>query len=107
MNRIKNTLRTQFSPEISFALKPGAPFRVAAETQLEKLKGRLLRQALQEAADPELYAPLRRAANEAAALAWINRYPLLLFPLLFEEKAHTARRHTARQAEIRRRSRVH
>jgi hypothetical protein len=106
MNRIKTALEPQFSPEISFALTPSAPFRLVTDTELERLKGRLLQQALQEATDPELCAPLRRAANEAAALAWINRYPLLLFPLLFEEKAQRARHQTARQAEIRR-GRVH
>ena len=49
---------------------------------------------------PELNAPLRRAANEAAALAWVTLYPLLVFPVLFEEKAAAAVRQTERQARI-------
>ena len=105
--RAKNKrIETQFGPETRFAViaTPAAPFRAEQENELEQLKGRLLVQALQEASDAELHAPLRRAANEAAALAWSAQYPLLLFPVLFEEKAHTAARQTARQAKIPRRS---
>ncbi len=54
---------------------------------------------------PDLTAPLRRAANEAAALAWLTPYALLVFPTLLEEKAQAARHQTLRQAGIRRRSR--
>jgi len=43
---------------------------------------------------------LRHAANEAAALAWAALYPLLVFPVLFEEKTATAVRHAERQARI-------
>ncbi len=51
-------------------------------------------------AKPELNASIRRAANEAAALAWVTFYPLLLFPALFEEKIRHALRHAERQARI-------
>ena len=47
----------------------------------------------------------RRAANEAAALAWITAYPLLVFPALFDEKADMAISRAERQEEIRERSR--
>jgi hypothetical protein len=47
-----------------------------------------------------LNAPLRRAANEAAALAWVTFYPLLVFPVLFEEKTAVAVRQAQRQARI-------
>jgi len=43
---------------------------------------------------------LRRAANEAAALAWVTTFPLLVFPVLFEEKTALAVRQAARQARI-------
>jgi hypothetical protein len=43
---------------------------------------------------------LRRAANEAAALAWASIYPLLVFPVLFEEKTQAALRQAERQARI-------
>ena len=52
------------------------------------------------AAAPEMTVPLRRAANEAAALAWVTFYPLLVFPALFEEKIAAALRHAERQARI-------
>jgi hypothetical protein len=60
---------------------------------------------LAEAPTPELNPPLRRAANDAAALAWDTLYPLLVFPVLFEEKIEAALRHATRQACIRERSR--
>ena len=43
---------------------------------------------------------MRRAANEAAALAWATLYPLLVFPVLFEEKIEAALRQAERQARI-------
>ena len=106
MNRKNDRIETKFALENRFALiaAPAAPFRALQETELERLKTRLLQQALRDSTDSELSAPLRRAANDAAALAWATWYPLLLFPLLFEEKAQEATRQTARQAAIRQRS---
>jgi hypothetical protein len=43
---------------------------------------------------------LRRAANDAAALAWATLYPLLVFPVLFEEQTRAALRQAERQARI-------
>ena len=84
---------------------PEAPFRATEETILERLKNRLLRSELNRVAEVELTAPVRRAANEAAALAWETTVPLLVFPALFEEKVRTALGQAARQAAIRERSR--
>jgi hypothetical protein len=53
----------------------------------------------------DMNARLRRAANDAAALAWTTNVPLLVFPALFEEKAQLAFRQAARQECIRERSR--
>ena len=99
---------TRFAPETRFDVTPvpAAPFRGAVEAQLDRLKDGLLLQLLNEATAPELNAPLRRAANEAAALAWLTPFPLLLFPTLLEEKAQTARKQVAKQARVRRRSRT-
>ena len=80
---------------------PTAPFRGAVENELEQLKNRLLRRELQLAEDVEQNVFLRRAANEAAALAWLTPYPLLLLPTLLEEKARCAKRKAARQQRIR------
>ena|ERR1051326_1972665 len=106
MNRHNNRIETEFAPETRFAViaAPATPFRIAQESDLERLKARLLQQALRQCNDPALNAPLRRAANDAAALAWVHWYPLLLFPTLFEEKARDAALQAMRQAAIRRRT---
>jgi len=72
---------------------------------LEQLKQRLLRTSLDGTVQVDLFAPLRRAANEAAAVAWMTAFPLLFFPGLFEEKIEAARRQVARQQNVRARSR--
>ena len=95
-------LPARFSPETRFELRPAppVPFRADLETQFEQLKSLLLAERLAVVAQPELTAPLRRAANDAAALAWVSQYPLLVFPALFEEKSRVAERQTKRQARI-------
>jgi hypothetical protein len=80
------------------------PFRATLETELDRLKNRLVLNYLSEFAEPEFNRLLRQAANEAAALAGISAYPLLLLPSLLEEKAREARRQVARQNVIRSRS---
>ena len=101
MNQNRTRVLTEFAPETRFDVRPNppAPFRAVQETEFERLKNRLLAEELQ-VAETELNAPLRRAANEAAALAWVTLYPLLVFPTLFEEKIAAAVRQTARQARI-------
>jgi len=101
MNRKLTKVPAEFGPETRFELRPAppTPFRAVQETELERLKIRLLAEALAGAA-PELNLPLRRAANEAAALAWVTFCPLLVFPGLFEEKIKAAFRQARRQARI-------
>lgn len=105
MNRTYRTVPTSFGPETRFEVTPAAPapFRATQETELERLKNRLLLATLEEA-DPDNNVYLRRAANEAAALAWVTPYPLLVFPALFEEKTETVLLQAEKQANIRRRS---
>ena len=100
--RPRRRVPTEFDPETRFELRPTppAPFRAFQETELERLKKRLLAAQLAYATEPELNAPLRHAANEAAALAWMTLYPLLVFPVLFEEKTRAAVRQARRQARI-------
>lgn len=102
MNTTKNRVATRFAPETRFALQPGpaAPFRANLETEFERLKNRLLAAQLETLEQPQLNAPLRRAANEAAALAWVTLYPLLVFPALFEEKTNAEIRQAERQARV-------
>lgn len=97
---------TRFGPETRFELQPApaAPFRATQETALERLKSRILREFLSDLPEPRLNGYLRRAANEAAALAWVTPYPLLVFPTLFEEKAEAAILQAERQVSVRERS---
>ena len=75
------------------------PFRAVQETEFERLKNKLLAEQLLAAA-PGLNATLRRAANDATALAWATLFPLLVFPVLFEEKTRAAFQQAERQARI-------
>ncbi len=99
MNKPNNKLRAEFGPETRFEVRPAppAPFRATQEDEFERLKSRLLTETLLATARPDMNAAIRRAANEAAALAWVTFYPLLVFPLLFEGKARNALRHGERQ----------
>src|SRR5476649_335376 len=101
MNKNKTFVPTEFGPETRFELRPAppAPFRDTQETEFERLKHKLLAQQLIEAT-PELNVSLRRAANDAAALAWATVFPLLVFPVLFEEKTEAAVLRAGRQARI-------
>ncbi len=102
MKKNKTFVPTEFGPETRFELRnsPPAPFRATQETEFERLKNQLLIRQLAEVPTPELIPPLRRAANEAAALAWVTQFPLLVFPVLFEEKTAVAVRQAERQARI-------
>jgi hypothetical protein len=101
MNKNKTRVPTEFGPETRFELRPtpSVPFRAVQENEFERLKNKLLAEQLIEAT-PELNAPLRRAANDAAALAWATVFPLLVFPALFEEKIAAAVLRVERQARI-------
>ena len=95
-----------FAPETRFEVRPAppAPFRATQETGLDRLKNRLLLQALKGLTEPEFNGHVRRAANEAAALAWVTPFPLLVFPGLLEEKIEAALLQAERQESVRRRS---
>ena len=100
MNTNKIRIPAEFAAETRFELrpKPTIQFRAFQEKAFERLKNRLLAQELTEA--PELNVPLQRAANDAAALAWATVFPLLVFPVLFEEKTDAAVLRAGRQARI-------
>jgi hypothetical protein len=101
-------VKTRFGPETRFEIGPipPVPFRGTLENDLDALKARLLKEELARAENPALNPLLRRAANDAASLAWFTPFPLLVFPVLLEEKAQAARRQEARQRQIRSRSRA-
>jgi hypothetical protein len=102
MNKNETRVPARFGPETRFEMRPAppAPFRATQETEFERLKSHLLARQLAEVPTPELNPTLRRAANEAAALAWATLYPLLVFPVLFEEKTQAALHQAERQARI-------
>lgn len=106
MNEKHRRLKTEFGPDTRFELRPvaEASFRAVSEDRFEDLKARLLKESLAGAWEPRLNSQLRRAANEAAALAWLTYYPLLVFPVLFEEKALAALSVAARQERVREQS---
>lgn len=107
MKTKRTTILTRFEQEKRFDVTPvpAVPFRGLRETELELFKNRLLQVALDEAEDAELYAPLRRAAAEAAGNAWLTPFPLLFLPALFEEKVAATRRQFERAQSVRLRSR--
>ena len=106
MNTNYRRVPTRFGPETRFEVKPAppVPFRAAQETELERLKTRLLLRALNHLDEPEYNAYIRRAANEAAAIAWVTPYPLLTFPELFAEKIDAALVYAKHQESVRERS---
>jgi hypothetical protein len=97
------TVPTRFARDVRFEV-PTVPYRATETTALEELKARLLRQLLEQTTDPAQNIALRRAANDAAALAWVTPYPTLVFPVLFDETAQTALLQCRRQARVRQRS---
>ncbi len=99
----KTKVPTVFGPDTRFELNPAppVPFRAVLEDEFERLTARLLRERLATAETARFGDELRRAANEAAALAWVTTFPLLFFPALFEEKVVGATRRLARQAAMR------
>lgn len=102
MIRTPTRLKAHFGPETRFEVLPlpPAPFRATQESDFERLKNRLLTEILLATGRPELNAAIRRAANEAAALAWVTFYPLLVFPGLFEEKLNHAVRQPAATTKV-------
>ncbi len=106
MKTYNRRVPTRFGPETRFDVRPAppAPFRAFQENQLEQLKDRLLAAKLWELPQADYNVYVRRAANEAVALAWVTPYPTLVFPALFEEKAETALLQAERQERIRERS---
>ena len=99
-------IATEFGKDTRFNVGIAAPPRFGGgEPELEQLKNELLLERLETALEPNADAYVRHAASEAAALAWVTPYPLLVFPALFEEKADAALARLERQTQIREQSR--
>lgn len=76
------------------------------EPALDVLVARLLAEQLSKVQDAALRERLRRAAAEAASIAWSTSYPLLTLPELFAEKEREARSQHERQQAIQQRNRA-
>ncbi len=103
MNEKHRRVRARFAPAVRFNVKT-VPVRPAQTAELEQLKNRLLGGLSNGVIDEKSRELLRRAANDAAALVWLTGWPLLLFPLLLEEKVRAAQVQQQRQARVRQRS---
>ncbi len=98
----KAEIRLNRWTEGSFELElESAPCRGPLEARLEVLKTRLVKQLLRKHSAPELAPEILWAANEAAALAWCTRVPLLVLPALLEEKVANAINRCRKQSELR------
>lgn len=71
--------------------------RRRAEGGLDRLREGLLNQTLAQVQSTALVRPILRAAQEAAALAWLEEFPLLVFPCLLQEKVDAAKHRAQRQ----------
>ena len=74
--------------------------RCGATVELERLKKCLLYEHTRAVSDAMLQDWLKRGADEAASIAWATPYPLLVFPLLLDEKLSEARRKAEVQKSI-------
>ena len=104
--KISNTTKqvpTRFGQETRFELTPRFNAVTLEQTRstFHQLKARLLEPVLEKVAeDPVAQRQLRLAANEAAAVAWTTGFPLLVLPVLLEEKAAEVEEHAARQEQV-------
>ena len=60
--------------------------------ELEALKVRLVVEQQRAGSDPDVQSWFARAADEAASIACATTYPLLVFPMLLQEKIEDAER---------------
>ena len=101
-----HNLAAEFNPAARSDPNPvsAARLRARAIDALEELKQRLLLETARVRSDSATLSCLRRAAEEAASLAWTTPFPLLVLPELFAEKAAEACLRSQRQRDIRQRS---
>ncbi|MGZ8898724.1 MAG: hypothetical protein ACXW3Z_01395 [Limisphaerales bacterium] len=91
--------RFDFDEGDEFELPPRFE-RQELETRFNGLKEELLGELLEETETLDLHPRLKQAANEAAGIAWMTEFPLLVFPALFDELAKRERTRQNRQRQI-------
>src|SRR6266849_3786887 len=72
--------------------------------ELEQFKRCLLHEHRSATVDSQVQPWLSRAADEAASIAWATPYPMLVLPVLLEERLKDARRRAELQQTIYERS---
>ncbi len=104
-NRARH-LSAQFEPSIEFelAFQPGTVSPKSVRIRFQELEHRLLEEILGGSANSILREIMHGVANEAAALAWTTQFPLLIMPVLFQEKARSVRLQRERQHRVSMRS---
>ena len=100
MNRTTKSLA-----EFESAAAMARPRRRLLEQELDELKEQLLK-PLHSVGNARLVAELRWVANEVSALAWFSACPILVLPMLLEEKTQQALHRWRRQEQIRARESV-
>jgi hypothetical protein len=105
-NTHKHQLAVRFAAPTHFSVSlPGVARRDWVDANLDRFKHRLLQNLLEDKRWLMLESSFRQAADEAASLAWTTPFPLLVLPILLEEKARIARLRALRQEQIQWRSR--
>jgi hypothetical protein len=102
---IPETTTTTVNATLNLSLTARRPAGGPA-ARLAALQRQLLAAATAGITDRETRACLRRAAQDAGALAWLSGFPLLTFPELFEEQKRIALSRLQRQRDIRARSQI-
>jgi hypothetical protein len=106
MTKKTTTAKARSGPETLFqAAAPAAPFRALQQDRFERLRAKLVEEKLEALFVASEAGLIQRAANEAAALAWVSPFPLLVFPALFEENYERALLRQERQDQVWQRSR--
>ena len=91
--------RFDFDQGDAFELPPRFERR-ELETRFADMKDELLNELLEETETLDLHPRFKQAANEAAGLAWMTEFPLLVYPELFGEIAKRERVNQHRQRQI-------
>lgn len=92
----------RFEPETKYSLpiKFAAFARGRQERAINRLKNRLLQASLGDRPISAADCEYTTVANEAVALAWTTPTPLLVLPIIFEEKLFEAKAQRTRQYHI-------
>lgn len=92
--------KVEFAEDGGFAVEPGYGGRSKLKERFAALQETLVLGELEATQTVGLHRRIKRAANEAAGLAWTTEFPLLLFPALFAEFARRERVRENRQQKI-------